>query len=149
MTDSARTAKIKAWTRVVLLGIGKWPLKILALFVVPFLNDHKRKHHSVWGARDATDLSWKNIAVTNGVHNLTDRPQVEYKSYGQNTADKTMEKIKGVQYRWRSSKDGKYVSYRRTWGKPRDKKGKREFYIGWTMNETATMRLTFFQFRPF
>jgi len=146
MTDSARTANLKAWAKVIIYGLGKWPLKLLALVVVPFLDDEARVNGRVFGVNDATDLSWKNIAVTNGVHNLTDRPQVEYKSHGQNTDDPTMERYNGVQKRWRRSVDGKYVSYRRTWGEKRAK-GKREFYIGWTMNKTATMRLTFFQFR--
>lgn len=136
-----------AWLRVIVLGIGKWPMKALALFVVPFLNDYDRVHHSIWGANDATDLSWKNIALVNGVHNLTDKPQVEFTTKG-NTDDMTLEKIEGFQWRYRMSKNGKYVSFRMTWGEPRSSKGKREFYVGWTMNETPRMRLTFFQFRP-
>jgi len=142
MTDSDRTANLKAWAKVIFLGLLKWPLKLLALVVVPFLGDEARVNHRVFGVNDATDLSWKNIAVTNGIHNLTDRPQVEFTSKGE-----INEKVAGLQVRWRVSKDGKYVSYRRAWGPPRPKKGKREVYVGWTMNETATMRLTFFQLR--
>lgn len=139
---------IISWLKVVALGLGKIPLKILALVVVPFLSDKQRKYHSVWGVSDATDLSWKNVAVTNGIHNLTVRPQVEYRTKS-NTTDNTLEKLKGFQWRYRESvSKGDYVSFRMTWGKPRNK-GKKEFYIGWTMNETPEMRLTFFQFRPF
>ena len=137
---------MKAWLVVIMLGIAKWPLKILALIVVPFLSDYHRVNHPVWGAEDATDLSWKNIAWTNGVHNLTNRPQVDFVSIG-NTADETLEKLEGFQWRCRESFDGKYVSFRMTWGEPRKSKGKREFYVGWTMNETEYMRLTFFQLR--
>ena len=107
-----------------------------ALVVVPFLSDEDRKNHSVWGAEDATDLSWKNIAWTNGVHNYANRPVVPYIS----TGDEDMEEA-GLKIRSRISEDGKYVSYRITWG-PKRLQGKKEFYIGWTMNETPYMRPT-------
>ena len=63
------------------------------------------------------------------------------------TGDFDME-ASGLKRRFRVSDDGKYVSYRVTWGKARPK-GKREFYIGWTMNDSNYMRLTFFQLRAF
>jgi len=139
---------MKAWLVVVGLGLIKWPAKILAPFIVPFLNEYHRKYHPIWGVRDATDLSWYNIGIRNGVHNMVTRPQVCYNTKS-NTEDETLEKLEGFQWRYRKSKDGNYVSFRMTWGKVRPSKGKKEFYIGWTMNETAYMRLTFFQFRPF
>jgi len=134
-----------AWIRVILLGtLGKLLAKILAPVAVFFVD---RKTNSIWGVRDATDLSWWNVAVRNGAHNMFSRPQVKYTTKG-NTADETLEKLKGFQWRLRKS-GSDYVSFRCTWGKPRAKKGKREFYVGWTMNEMPYMRLTFFQFRPF
>ena len=138
-----------AWIKVIALGTcGKLVAKLLAPFVVPFLNDEKRVRHNVFGVSDATDLSWWNIAVRNGAHNCFELPQVSFYSKG-NTNDMTLERLEGFQWRYRRSLGGKYVSFRCTWGKPRASKGKREFYVGWTMNETPTMRLTFFQFRPF
>ena len=135
-----------AWLRVVFLGIfGKVIAKLLAPIAVFFVD---RNTHPIWGVRDATDLSWWNVGIRNSAHNLFSRPQVEYTTQG-NTDDETLEKLEGFQWRKRTSKDGKYVSFRMTWGKPRAKKGKREFYAGWTMNEKPYMRLTFFQFRPF
>jgi len=135
-----------AWLRVILLGtFGKLLAKITAPVAVLFVD---RQHHSIWGVSDATDLSWWNTGIRNGAHNLFQRPQVEFTTRG-NTADDSLEKQTGRQWRRRESIDGKYVSFRVTWGKPRAKKGKKEFYIGWTMNEEKTMRLTFFQFRPF
>lgn len=139
---------IFSWLRVVILGLAKWPFKVLALVVVPFLDEDQRIHHPVFGVDDATDTSWRNIALRNGVHNLTNRMQVAYRTKG-NTDDETLERLEGFQWRYRKSvPDGKYVSFRVTWGKPRNK-GKKEFYVGWTMNETPKMRLTFFQLRPF
>lgn len=137
---------IISWLKVIALGLTKPPMKLLALFVVPFLNDHDRKHHRIWGASDATDLSWKNIAWKNGVHNMTNRKGVDYTTTGDYLGDETLEKVDGFQWRYRESWSGDYVSFRMTWGEPRDK-GKREFYVGWTMNETQYMRLTFFQLR--
>lgn len=146
-----------AWLKVIGLGLTKWPLKFVAMFVVPFLDDVDRVTHPVFGVRDATDLSWKNIGWRNSVHNLYTRPQVPFETKS-NTPDHTLERIRGFQWRYRYSvverpgsfdvPDGKYVSFRMTWGKPKPKKGKNEFYIGWTMNEKDYMRLTFFQFRP-
>jgi hypothetical protein len=157
--------QIKAWLKVIGLGITKIPLKILALFVVPFLNSKQRVEHPIFGVRDATDLSYKNIAIRNAVHNMYNLPDVPFITVA-NTDDHTLEKESGLQWRYRKSgqwifefdetkpvfiPDGKYVSFRVTWGKPRNK-GKREFYIGWTMGSSnlkgeSRMRLTFFQFR--
>lgn len=137
---------MRAWLKVIGLGITKLPMKVAAWFVVPFLNDDQRKNHNIFGVRDATDLSWKNIAFRNGVHNMYTRPMPVFHTWG-NTEDETLEKLKGFQWRRRESVDGKYVSFRMTWGKPSNK-GKNEFYIGWTMNEKDYMRLTFFQLRP-
>lgn len=135
---------IKAWLTVVVLGLLKLPFKLLAPLAVLFVD---RKHHSIWGVRDATDLSWWNTGIRNGAHNMFIRPQVEYITKG-NTDDVTLERMDGFQWRFRRSLDAKYVSFRVTWGEPRNK-GKKEFYVGWTMNETPDMRLTFFQLRPF
>jgi len=127
---------VSPWLRWAGRGIWRLILKPVALVVVPFLDDEQRVSHPIWGARDATDTSWKNIAWTNGVHNYNSLPSVPYFSKG----DEDME-MPGVKVRHRVSKDGKYVSYRRTWGKARVE-GKKEFYIGWTMNETDYMRPT-------
>jgi hypothetical protein len=135
-----------AWLKVIILGtFGKLTAKALAPIAVLLVD---RKHHPIWGVRDATDLSWWNTAIRNGAHNLFSRPRPDYREKG-NTDDRTLEKLKGLQWRKRISTDGKYVSFRVTWGEPRPRKGKREFYVGWTMNEKPYMRLTFFQLRPF
>jgi hypothetical protein len=139
-----------AWLKVIGLGITKLPFKFLALFAYPFID---KVNNPFFGVRDATDLSYYNIAVRNGAHNLYNRPDVPHTTTG-NTDDESLEKLEGFQWRRRESLDGKYVSFRVTWGKPRASKGKKEFYIGWTMGSSnlkdeARMRLTFFQFRPF
>lgn len=152
---------MKAWLKVIGLGLTKWPMKILALFWVPFLSDYNRINHPIFGVRDASlaNLTWYNIAFRNGCHNMYTRPMPEFNTIG-NTDDETLEKLDGVQWRYRKSgkwiikytkfeADKEYVSFRITWGKPRNYKGKKEFYIGWTMNEEEYMRLTFFQLRPF
>lgn len=136
------------WLRVIGLGLTEIPFKVAALFVVPFLDDKQRVNHPIFGCKDATDLSWKNIAFRNGAHNMYSRPMPKWRTVATNTLDETMERKKGLQWRYRMSRDGKYVSFRVTWGKPQ-KKGKKEFYIGWTMNDKPYMRLTFFQFTPF
>ena len=138
----------RQWLFVAKVGIGRLFVKIAALFVVPFLDDNRRRFHPYFGVRTATDLGYWNIAVRNGAHNYTNRPSVFYVSTS-NTYDYSLENLDGFQWRYRKSIEGKYVSFRCTWGKPRPAKGKREFYIGWTMNETPDMRCTFFQFRPF
>jgi len=129
---------------------AKAPLKVAALFVVPFLNDYERVNHEWFGVQDALekgDLSWYWCALRNGAHNTFTRPMVSYHSKG-NTNDMTLEKLEGFQWRKRRSLDGDYVSFRMTWGKPHKSKGKKEFYVGWTMNDESYMRLTFFQLRP-
>ena len=134
-----------SWLKVILLGtFGKLIAKLLAPIAVLFVD---RKTHPIWGIRDATDLGYWNCAFRNAAHNMFSRPQVQYKTRS-NTADETLERYNGFQWRRRKSLDGKYVSFRMSWGKPRNK-GKKEFYVGWTMNEEPYMRLTFFQLRPF
>lgn len=134
---------MKAWLLVLFVGMLKIPLKVLALVWVPFLNDYHRVNHPVFGVSDATDLSWKNIAFRNGAHNATAKKTPAFTSHG----DTDME-AEGFKKRYRKSVDGRYVSFRMTWGKPHQTKGKKEFYIGWTMNDKPYMRVTFFQFTP-
>jgi hypothetical protein len=140
---------IKAWLKVIALGPTKFIFKFLALIAYPFID---KINNPIFGVRDASDLSYYNIAFRNGAHNLYNRPDVPHTTVA-NTEDFTLEKEKGFQWRLRQSLDKEYVSFRMTWGKPRPTKGKREFYIGWTMGSgnlkgEARMRLTFFQFRP-
>ena len=142
-------ADIIAWLKVIGLGVFvKIPAKILALVVYPFID---KVNNPIWGVRDATDLSYYNIAIRNGAHNFYNRPDVEHETFA-NTEDHTLENEEGFQWRYRRSLDGKYVSFRMTWGAPRASKGKKEFYVGWTMGSgnlkgESRMRLTFFQFR--
>lgn len=135
---------MKAWLKVVGLGLSKLPMKIAAPVAYFFIEDKNK--HPIFGVQDATDLSWWNIGVRNSVHNMYNKPAVEYETTG-NTDDETLENLEGIQWRRRESKDGKYVSFRVTWGKPNKSKGKYEFYIGWTMSELPRMRLSFFQLR--
>ena len=137
-----------AWLKVLFIGVfAVWPLKLAALVVVPFLSDKQRVNHPIFGVADATDLSYKNIATRNAIHNFNRFPRVAFRDKA-NTNDITQELLEGVQWRHRTSLDGKYVSFRVTWGSPR-KKGKHEFYIGYTMSEVATVSMTFFQLRVF
>ncbi len=138
---------MKAWFNVFKLGlIYKIPAKMAALFVVPFLSPSSRINNDVFGVMDAIDLSWYNIAVRNGAHNLFNVPIEPFFQNG-NTVDMTLEKVKGFQWRSRVSHSGKYVSFRMTWGVPRNK-GKYEFYIGWVPNpDGSSMRLSFLQLR--
>lgn len=141
-----KNESVIAWIKVFLMFPAAWGVKFLGLFVVPWLDDHDRVYHSWFGANDATDLSWWNIAVRNAAHNFWNLAQVPYETKS-NSLDTTLERVPGFQWRYRQSLDGKYVSLRVTWGKVRPKKGKKEFYIGWTLNETDWMRYTFFQLR--
>ena len=137
---------IISWLKVILLGtFGKVTAKILAPIAVLFVD---RKRHPIWGIRDATDFGYWNCAFRNAAHNVFERHAVKFDTRS-NTDDHTLEGFAGFQWRYRRSLDDKYVSFRITWGEPRRQKGKREFYVGWTMNEDPTMRLTFFQLRPF
>ena len=116
--------------------------------MVPFID---KKNNPVWGNSWTSDYSYWNMAIRNGAHNLYRKPMPDYRTVS-NTGDWTLENRTGFQWRYRESLDGKYVSFRCTWGKPRKSKGKKEFYIGWTLREDFednTMSLTFFQFRPF
>lgn len=135
---------ILAWLKVFALGIIKIPLKVIAPLAYPFINPVT---NPVFGVRDANDLSFYNIAIRNGCHNLFTIPRQDFVSTS-NAADHSLEAGEGFQWRFRTSLDNRYVSFRCTWGKPRFN-GKREFYIGWTMNAAPYARLTFFQFRPF
>ena len=132
---------ISAWHRVFAYFPMRLIMKVLALVAYPLIN---KQTNPVWGVNDATDFSYWNIAVRNGAHNFTNRPAVEYTQTGNKLAqeDWTLEKRDGFQWRRRESLNGKYVSFRCTWGKRRNK-GKKELYIGWTMNETPYFRLTF------
>jgi len=123
-------------------GILKLAAKLLALLVVPFMDDDQRVHDPVLGCEDATDLSYWNIAIRNGAHNFAIRDRVDYQTFPHPHPDETLEKLDGYQWRFRRSLSGNYLSFRCTWGEPRPAKGKREFYIGWTMNETPRMRPT-------
>ena len=135
-----------SWLNVIWLGLfGKVLAKIAAPVAVLFVD---RRRHPIWGIRDATDRGYWNCAFRNAAHNMFTRPTPEYRTGGNTPHDWTLERASGFQWRRRESADGKYISFRCTWGKPRSK-GKREFYVGWTMNEKPYMRLTFFQFRPF
>jgi hypothetical protein len=133
------------WIRVFLLGVfAILPAKILAPIMVLFTEDD----HPIWG-NDERVISYWDSAFRNGAFNLLNKPMVEYITTG-NTNDDTLEGLDGFQWRYRKSLDGKYVSFRMTWGKPRKSKGKREFYIGWTMRPGWDyMGLTFFQLRLF
>ena len=136
-----------AWLKVFAIGIfGIIPAKFLALFVYPCLSADGKKNNPIWGIDDTTDFSYWNGAIRNSAHNLLNKPQTEYTTTG-NTDDETLEKLEGFQWRYRKSVDGKYVSFRITWGKPDGSKGKKEFYIGWTMNETPSFGLSFVQLR--
>ena len=138
-----------AWLKVFWIGlVCVWPAKILAPLAVLVVN---RTTHPIWGVADATDLSWWNTGVRNGAYNLFNRKRVLYYQTGnaRARADWSLEKLAGFQWRYRESLDLGYVSFRMTWGKPRADKGKREFYIGWTMSEVPTFSLTFFQLRIF
>ena len=140
-----------AWLNVIFFGLLKIPMSIAALFVVPFLDDDARVNHPVFGVRDATDLSYSNIGFRNSVHNWLNKPTPNFTQTGNAMAreDWSLENRHGFQWRYRISDDSKYVSFRATWGKIQNL-GKKEFYIGWTMDRSRDyMRVTFFQFTPF
>ena len=132
-----------AWVRVLGHVPLIWGAKILAPFVVPFVDDD----NIIWGNNERVVSYWDS-AFRNGAFNLFNQPMVEYDTWG-NTDDITLEKRDGFQWRYRASKDDRYVSFRMTWGKMRNK-GKREFYVGWTMRPNwEFMGITFFQLRVF
>jgi len=148
----------KAWLKVFLLGIfAVWPAKILALVVVPFmLKWGNPETFPIWGNRErgplAGESNYYHYAIKNAAFNLLNKSQPEWENYGGNKLgreDDTLENLEGFQTRWRRSLDGKYVSFRATWGKPNHSKGKKEFYIGWSLNDNKIMGLSFFQFTPF
>lgn len=140
-----------AWFRVFGYAPMRVFMKILAPFAYPFID---KRYDPIWGSLDTNDYSFWNIAIRNGAHNFTSRRQPAFRQSGNALAqaDWSLEAKSGFQWRRRESLDGQYVSFRMTWGEPRKTKGKREFYIGWTMDTAKTlssqMRLTFFQIRP-
>jgi hypothetical protein len=139
-----------AWLRVFALAPVVWLAKLVAPIAVLFVD---RKNHPVWGNSHRYISYWDSAnPFGNAAHNLFRYPMPAYTSTT-NTPDATLEYLDGFQWRRCESADGKYVSFRCTWGKQRTAKGKREFYIGWTMRhpafEDGTMSLSFFQFRPF
>lgn len=128
------------------------PVKLVCKAIAPvavlFVD---RINHPVWGISDAkSPVPYWEAAnpFGNACHNLFLRDAVGYDTWG-NTEDDTLEKLDGLQWRFRRSHhSGNYISFRVTWGPPRKSKGKREFYIGWTLNEESTMRPTLqFRFR--
>ena len=129
---------------IFLMGLTRWLImKPLAPIAVLFVD---RKDHSIWGVEDATDLGYWNTAIRNGAHNYTVRDEPgKWTTWGSD--DDEMELEDGFRWRYNRSESRVYNSFRITWGKARNE-GKREFYIGWTMNGTGRMRLTL-QFRPF
>lgn len=126
--------------RVVSYLVMRIVMKILAPIAYPFID---KKNDPIWGVSDATDFSFWNVVVRNGAHNFTNREAVKYTTKGGIDESKA-----GFQWRTRRSLNDKYVSLRLAWGKPRKQKGKKEFYFGWTMNETPNFRVTI-QLRPF
>lgn len=134
---------IVAWANYLLYFALRVPAKLLALVVVPFLDDYHRTFHPIWGCRDTTDLSYYNIAIKNGAHNAVNKDAVKYYDVTNTPGDPTLEQLSGYQWRIRRSVSGNYISYRFTWGEPRKSKGKREIYFGWVMNEKPTIRPTF------
>jgi len=147
-----------AWLRVFGLGIfAIIPAKIAALVVVPFmLKWGNPQTFPIWGNHERGPLpgesNYYHYAIKNSAFNLLNKPMPEWETTGGNKLgleDETLEQRVGLQTRSRKSKDGKYVSFRATWGKPHASKGKKEFYIGWSLNDMETMGLSFFQFTPF
>lgn len=136
-----------AWLRVLLTAFLAVPAKVLAPVAVLFVD---RVRHPVWG-NAWNYIDYNDSAFRNGARNFLARPMPEFTSVS-NTDDLTLEKESGFQWRKRTSEDGRYVSFRCTWGKPRPSKGKREFYVGWKMRpnfEDNLMKFTFFQLRMF
>lgn len=120
--------------------------KILAPVAVLFVRD--KSDHPIWGIRDTDDLSYWNLAIRNSAHNFLSRSQLPFDSWA-GSEDHTLERESGLQWRYRRSLGtGNFVSFRVTWGKPRAQKGKREIYLGWTLNDRPFMRPVL-QVRPF
>ena len=125
MLHSILTTKIRPWAYFGWCFTFRLVAKVLAPLVVPFLSPHSRLHDEHFGCEDAISLTWWNIAIRNGAHNCFLTHTVPHTC----TGDFKMEE-EGVKKRYCLSNGGKYASFRVTWGKPRKKKGKREFYIG-------------------
>jgi len=145
------------WARYALLLL---PCKFAALFYVPFmLKWGDRIYNPVFGNRNGGDPNNKIgdyvwFAIRNSCHNFLTKPKPVYRTYPVDIKDATLEKRTGFQWRFRVSEDDPaFASFRMTWGKPNASKGKKEFYIGWTMREfdgskpETTMSFTFFQLR--
>lgn len=127
-----------AWTGWIIALAVRMIAKILAPVAVPFVND--KVNHPVWGVRDTDDLSYWNLAVRNSAHNFLSRSQLPFETWA-GSEDHTLEKEDGFQWRYRRSiRTGSFVSFRITWGRPRKSKGKREIYLGWTLNDQPFMR---------
>ena len=123
---------------------GRVWAKIKAIFVVPFLGEAQRITHPTYGVRDATDLSYRNIAIRNGAHNYGNRKLVQYSQIGA-----INETVPGTYVRIRETLSGRFFSYRKVWGKPNRSKGKKELYYGWVPNSDGKTMRASFQFTPF
>lgn len=126
------------WIRFIFYILARFLAKLTAPIAVFFVD---RRFHPIWGVEDTNNLSWWNIAIRNGAHNCFLRNSPPHKC----TGDAKMEES-GLKRRFCRSLSGKYASFRVTWGKSR-KKGKREFYIGWTLSQRRMRPVI--QFRPF
>lgn len=142
LTAAMVHSPFRSWIGFGFEYVARLAMKITAPFVVPFLDEPDRVNHPIWGVDDATDLSWWNIGVRNACHNFRQRDSEPHECSG----DLDMETA-GLKRRACWSLDGKYRGYRVTWGKARPKKGKREFYIGWTLPQEKMRPVI--QFRPF
>lgn len=139
-----------AWLRVLAYGVLLVPLKLVAPLAVLLVD---RVNHPIWGNSVRYKSYWDSAnPFGNACHNLYKRPMPEYTWRG-NTDDETLEALEGFQWRVCRSKDGKYVSFRCTWGAPRPSKGKRELYTGFKMRspdfEDGLMKYSLLQFRFF
>jgi hypothetical protein len=143
---------MKAWLNVFKVGIGQLFFKFWAPVAVLFLDDDEKVSHPIWG-NSSGYVSYWDIAFRNSAHNYNTRPAQPYTQKGNvqrvpEGAPDPMEES-GFKYRLRKSADREYVSLRLTFGKARPE-GKREFYIGWTMDiNDPTFSITFFQLRVF
>ncbi len=154
------------WLKIVPLLIAKVILKIVALFVYKLID---KKNNRFFGVKDATDLSYGNIAFRNSCHNFMARPQRKYTQTGNfperkfftdrggNLKKQGSDPMEESGFKWRIRKSiasdgikaGEYVSLRMTFLKARKgKKGKRELYFGWTLNEDGKFMRPTTQVRP-
>lgn len=137
-----------AWLNVFKVGIGQLFYKFWAPLAVLLVD---KINHPIWGNSNGY-AGYIDIAFRNSTHNYNTRDAVPYTQKGnvpvvRRGAKDPMEE-KGFLWRYRRSADGKYVSFRFTFGRPLPQ-GKKEFYIGWTMDiNSKTFSITFFQFTP-